>query len=119
MIARFLYLCLLSAALLLAQPAVPPKIGIIDYFGLKKANRERIDKALGVKTGDPLPKSKGEVELQLELVNGVVRASLEAVCCTNGEAVIYVGILEKGAPVFEYREAPSDEIGRASCRERV
>ena len=107
--ARFLSLCLLSAALSSGQPTPLPKIGIIDYFGLKKANRERIDKALGVKIGDPLPKSKGEIELQIELVNGVVRASLEAVCCANGEAILYVGILEKGAPVFEYRDAPSDE----------
>jgi hypothetical protein len=86
-----------------------PKIGIIDYFGVKKANRERIEKALGVKIGDPLPKSKGEVELQIELVNNVVRASIEAVCCADGQAILYVGIQEKGAPVFEYREAPTDE----------
>ena len=62
-----------------------PKIGIIDFYGVRKANRERIDKALGVKIGDPLPKSKGEIELQLELVTGVIRASLEAVCCTAGQ----------------------------------
>jgi len=86
-----------------------PKIGIIDYFGIKKASRERVEKALGVKVGDPLPKSKGEVELQIELVNNVVRASLEAVCCADGLAILYVGIQEKGAPVFEYREAPTDE----------
>jgi len=86
-----------------------PKIGIIDYFGIKKASRERVEKALGVKAGDPLPKSKGEVELQIELVNNVVRASLEAVCCADGLAILYVGIQEKGAPVFEYREAPTDE----------
>jgi hypothetical protein len=88
---------------------VLPKIGIIDFYGVKKANRERIEKALGVKIGDPLPKSKGEIELQLELVNGVIRASLEAVCCNDGQAILYVGILEKGAPVFEYRPAPIDE----------
>ena len=86
-----------------------PKIGIIDFYGVRKANRERIDKALGVKIGDPLPKSKGEIELQLELVTGVIRASLEAVCCADGQAILYVGVLEKGAPVFEYRQAPTDE----------
>ena len=58
--ARFLSLCLLSAALSSGQPTPLPKIGIIDYFGLKKANRERIDKALGVKIGDPLPKRSEE-----------------------------------------------------------
>jgi hypothetical protein len=86
-----------------------PTIGIIDFFGLKKANRERVEKALGVKVGDSLPKSKGEIELQLELVNGVIRASLEAVCCADGKAILYVGILEKGGPIFEFREAPTDD----------
>jgi len=86
-----------------------PKIGVIDYFGIRKASRERIEKALGVKVGDPLPKSKGEIELQLELVNNVLRASLEAVCCADGKAILYVGIQEKGAPVFEFHETPSDE----------
>lgn len=89
-----------------------PKIGIIDYFGLKKANRERIEKALEVKPGGPLPKSKGEIEGQIELVNNVLRAQLEAVCCENGDAILYVGILEKGGPVFELREPPTDETVR-------
>ncbi len=103
--ARVLVLCLLSAALSWGQP----KIGVIDFFGLRKANRERVEKALGVKIGDPLPKSKSEVELQLELVNGVLRATLEAVCCEKGQAILYVGIQEKGAPVFEYHAPPTDE----------
>lgn len=89
-----------------------PKIGIIDYFGLKKASRERVEKALEVKPGGPLPKSKGEIEGQIELVNLVTRAQLEAVCCENGDAILYVGILEKGGPVFEFHEPPSDETLR-------
>jgi hypothetical protein len=107
--ARVLALCLLPAALAWGQSIALPKIGIIDYFGLKKANRERIDKALEVKPGGPLPKSKGEIEEQIELVNNVVRAQLEAVCCENGDAILYVGIQEKGGPVFEYRDPPTDE----------
>ena len=86
-----------------------PKIGIIDYYGIKKASRERVEKALGVKVGDPLPKSKGEIELQIELVKDVLRANLEAVCCEKGEAILYVGIQEPGAQIFEYRPAPTDE----------
>ena len=89
-----------------------PKVGIIDYFGLKKASRERVEKALEVKKGGPLPKSKGEIEMQIELVNNVVQAQLEAVCCENGEAILYVGILEKGGPKFEYHEQPADETVR-------
>ncbi|MBI2688948.1 MAG: hypothetical protein HYX27_21815 [Acidobacteria bacterium] len=102
-------LCLFAAALAWGQPVTLPKIGLIDYFGLKKASRERVEKALEVKVGGALPRSKGEIEEQIELVNYVVRAQLEAVCCEKGNAILYVGILEKGAPVFEYHEQPADE----------
>ena len=102
----------MPAALAWGQPVSLPKIGIIDYFGLRKANRERIEKALEVKKGGPLPKSKGEIEEQIELVNLVLRAQLEAVCCENGDAILYVGILEKGGPVFEYRDPPVNETLR-------
>jgi hypothetical protein len=94
---------------LFAQTISPPKIGIIDFFGLKKVSRDRVEKALAVKTGDPLPRSKGEIEERLEEVNNVVRARLEAVCCEDGQAILYVGILERGDLTFDYRDAPTDE----------
>lgn len=100
---------LLPAALAWAQPVALPRVGIIDYYGIKKANRERIEKALELKPGDPFPKSKGEIEERIELVNNVVRAHIEAVCCEQGKAIIYVGILEKGAPTYQYRDAPTSE----------
>lgn len=106
---RASFLFVLAAALSWGQPLSVPKIGVIDYFGIRKANKERIEKALQVKPGQPLPKSKGEIELQIELVNNVVRAQLEAVCCEKGDAILYVGILEKGQSVFEYHETPGDE----------
>ena len=109
MTVRLALVCILAAALSWGQPLSPPKIGIIDYFGIKKASRERIEKALEVKPGAPMPKSKGELELQLELVNNVVRAELEAVCCEDGKAILYVGILEKGGKTFEFHEQPTDE----------
>lgn len=100
---------MLAAGLAPGQPLSLPKIGLIDYFGLRKANKERIEKALEVHVGGPLPRSKGEIEEQIELVDGVVRAQLEAVCCEKGDAILYVGLLERGTPIFEFRDAPSDE----------
>jgi len=35
-----------------------------------------------------------------------VRAQLTATCCATGKAILYVGIEEKGAPHFDFREAP-------------
>lgn len=110
MISKVLYLAPLLGAALLAQTAGPPRIGIVDFFGIRKANKERIVNALGVKVGDPLPKSKADVEEQIERVENVARARLEAVCCENGGAVLYVGIEEKGSPTFTYREAPLGQV---------
>jgi hypothetical protein len=87
-----LLLLLLAALPLAAQPTV----GSVQIFGLRKLPIEKIQKALAVKPGDPLPPSKGAVEERLESIDGVVRARLEAWCCEQGKPVLYVGIEERG-----------------------
>lgn len=84
----------------------PPRLGVIDFYGVRRVPVERLRKALGVKEGDILPSSKGEVEDRLEAVPGVVRVRLEATCCEEGKAILYVGIEEKGATPFELRPDP-------------
>ncbi len=118
MVLRLPVLLTVALGLLQAQSPSPslPTIGIIDFFGVRKANVDRLKKALGVAEGGALPRSKAEVEEKMELVNGVVRARLEAVCCENGKAVLYVGIEERGAPAFNYRETPE---GTAKLPEEV
>jgi hypothetical protein len=87
-----------------------PKIGSIDFYGRRKASEESLRKALGVKAGDPLPASKGDVEDELVKVTPVVEAQLQAVCCDEkDDAILYVGIEEKGAPHFDYRLPPTGE----------
>jgi hypothetical protein len=107
-------LAILIPALALAQDTKPalrgPSIGIIDYYGVRKMPLEALRKALGLAVGDPLPKSKGDVEERLEAIPGVVRARLEATCCEDSKIVLYVGIEEKGAPTFNYRPAPTAHI---------
>ena len=100
---------LVATALVAAQVALAqsPSIGIVDFYGLRKVGQDRLRKSLGVKEGDPLPRSKGDVEEALEKVPGVVRANLEAACCEDGKAILYVGIEEKGAPHFDYLPPPS------------
>lgn len=97
-------------------PAQVPRIGIIDFFGLRKVSEERLRKALGFKEGDLLPPSKAEVEEHLEEVPGIVLANLEAVCCEDGKAVLYVGVEEKGARHFELHPEPE---GKAELPEEV
>lgn len=87
-----------------------PEIGIIDFYGVRKVSIEKLRKALDVREGQSLPPSKSAVEERLEQVNGVVRARLEAVCCEDRKAILYVGIEEKGAPHFSFRSPPNSEV---------
>ena len=85
-----------------------PKIGHIEYYGIHKLSTGRIARALGVKTGDPLPPSKGNLEEKLDRVPDVVQARVEAVCCgEDGAAILFVGIEEKGAAHFAFRSPPA------------
>ena len=90
--------------------AQPPRIGILEFYGVRKVPLSRIQKALGVKEGDPLPSSKGATEERLEAVPGVVRAHLEAVCCEDGKAVLFVGVEERLAQHSELRPAPEGGV---------
>ncbi|MBL8177918.1 MAG: HEAT repeat domain-containing protein [Bryobacterales bacterium] len=104
---KTILLALLGAGMLAAQP----KIGVIEIFGAKKTPRDKIVKALGALDGDPLPSSKVESEGRIELVPGILRATIEAVCCEGGRAILYVGVEEKGSESrFEYNSQPSQEL---------
>ncbi|MEP7362784.1 MAG: HEAT repeat domain-containing protein [Acidobacteriota bacterium] len=94
------WLSLLTFCALL--PAQGPPIGIIDFYGRQRVPEEKLVKALGKKVGDSLPRSKGDAEEAIEQVEGVVRANLEAACCEDGKAILYIGIEEKGAPHFDF-----------------
>src|SRR5437016_7827104 len=100
-----------SQALLCAQTSISlPRVGVVDYYGLRKITPARIQRVLATKEGDPFPNSKGDVEERLEQIPGVVRSHLEAVCCDGGKAVLFVGIEEKGAAHFDFRSPPSGEV---------
>ncbi|HBY58255.1 MAG TPA: hypothetical protein DEH78_00430 [Solibacterales bacterium] len=92
-----------------AQPG-PPRIGTIEFFGAARVSQAKLREALHVKEGDPLPRSKGELEEALEAVGGVVRANVEAQCCEDGKAVLYIGIEERGGPRMELRDPPAAEL---------
>jgi hypothetical protein len=105
---RLIFICLLTAGLASAQA---PRIGIIDFYGLHKVPEAKVRKALAVSEGSLLPSSKGDVEERLEKVSGIVAAHLEAACCDDtGKAILYVGVEEKGAPHFNYRPPPTDDV---------
>jgi len=92
-----------------ASPLGPPRIGIVDFYGRSKVSEPLLRKALGFGEGDALPRSKEDVEEAVEAVKDVVSARLQATCCEDGKAILYVGIEERGAPHFDYLAAPSGE----------
>jgi hypothetical protein len=109
------WLVILAAAVCPAA-AQTPKIGDINFYGLRKLAAEKILSALELKSGDPLPSSRGDLENRLELMPGVAAARVEAVCCDGPNAILFIGIEERGAPHFDTRPAPA---GTASLPEDV
>lgn len=94
----------------LAVSAQAPKVGAVEIFGLRKVSAEKVRKALGVLEGGPLPASKVDLEERLEMLDEVTRATVEAVCCIDKQAILYVGIEERGATRFELRPPPNVEL---------
>jgi hypothetical protein len=104
---RFLSAWLLVPGMLLAQV---PRVGLIEFYGVHHVSEERLRRVLGLHDGDPLPPSKADVEERLEKIPGVVLARLEAVCCTDGRAILYVGVEERGAPHCAFRPPPQGDF---------
>jgi hypothetical protein len=92
----------------LAQ-AQAPAVGQIDFYGLRSLTPDRILNAIHLKTGDPIPPSKGELEDRIAEIPGVVLARLEAVCCEGRQAILFIGIEERGGPHAAFRSPPSGE----------
>jgi len=93
-----------------------PRIGIIEFFGLSKTSEAAVRKALAVREGDYLPRSKGYAEERIDGLPGVVESHLEVVCCEGRDMILFVGLEEKGAHHFELRDAPD---GDANVPEEV
>jgi hypothetical protein len=89
--------------------AQTPRIGTINFYGLRRQTEDKLLKAAGIEPGQPLPGSKGDLEDKLEAVPGIVAAQVEAVCCEGSDAILFIGIEERGAPHFDTHPAPAGE----------
>jgi hypothetical protein len=103
-VTRLFVLCALAASFAGAQS---PKIGEINFYGLRKLSGEKILSTLAIHSGDPLPPSKGDLEERLGEVAGVVDARVEAVCCQGPGTALFIGIEERGGPHFNTRGEPA------------
>jgi hypothetical protein len=93
----------------LAAAAEMPRVAAINFYGLRQVTAATILTAVGLKPGDPLPPSKGELEDTIAKVPGVVQARVEAVCCEGPNTVLFIGVEEKGAARLAVRPAPAGE----------
>ena len=89
--------------------AQSPRVGDVNFYGLRHIPAEKILSTLQLKPGDPLPPSKGDLEDRIAEIPGVVQARVEAVCCQDSKAVLFVGLEERGAPHFAFRSDPSGD----------
>ena len=87
----------------------PPRVGQIDYYGLRRIQPEKIQREAGLSIGMALPPSQQGLVERIAGIKDVVQASVEAVCCEGKRAVLYVGIEEKGGARFEIREPAASE----------
>ena len=89
--------------------AQAPVVGDINLYGVRKVSAERILNTAKIQSGHPLPPSKGDMEDRIAEIPGVLRARIEAVCCDGADAILFVGVEEKGAPYAALRSAPAGE----------
>jgi hypothetical protein len=105
-VVKGLWICL---ALSFSAAAQVPMVGDINLYGLRKVPAEKILAAIKVRHGDRLPPSKGDLEDQMEEIPDVVLARVEAVCCEGRDAILFVGIEERGAPHPSLRSLPAGD----------
>jgi hypothetical protein len=86
-----------------------PVIGVLDHYGLRSIPANRLNEVLNVAEGREMPNSKGILEDRLVLMKGVTRANVEAICCSQGKAIFYIGIEERGARHLDLREFPTND----------
>ena len=85
-----------------------PRVGTIDVYGTHKTNAKQIRDALGISVGDTLTgMTLLMVPAKLADLPGVASASVDPVCCEDGKTMLYVGVVEDGAPTLELRAAPN------------
>lgn len=101
---RLLALFALAVSLTFAQA---PKVGEINFYGLHKLTADELLAMIAIHPGDPIPRSKGDLEQRIGEYPAVADARVEAVCCQGPNAALFIGIEEEGAPRFETRPEPT------------
>jgi hypothetical protein len=98
-----------AAILCAAAYAQAPVIGDINVYGLRGAPADRLLAAVKLSSGDPIPRSKGDLEERIADLPDIVLARVEAVCCEGPRTILFIGVEERGAPHTSFRTEPTGE----------
>lgn len=91
--------------------AQAPPVGVVDFYGLHRVSAQQARDALGIAPGDTLSALLlATATVRVGALPGVVNARLEPVCCEDGRTILYVGLEEEGAPVLQFRSAPTGTV---------
>jgi hypothetical protein len=94
---------------MMTGPAVAqlPRVGIIDFYGLRTLTPAHLAGAVGVQIGDSVTGTPADFRARLMKVPGVIDADVSVVCCEGGRSIMYVGVREAGAPMMDFNPAPA------------
>ena len=84
-----------------------PRVGIIDFYGLRTLEPADLANALALQIGDSLTVPAAVLRERLLGVPGVRDATVNTVCCEGGRTIVYVGIREARAETIEFDAAPN------------
>jgi hypothetical protein len=107
---QFAFALVWLAAAGVSARAQAPVVGDINFYGLRTLTPQHILQAVHLKSGDPMPPSKGDLEDRVAQIPGVVLARVEAICCDGRQAALFLGIEEKGAPHPTFRAGPTGSV---------
>ena len=93
--------------LVCAAHAQLPRVGDIEFYGLRKLTAREILAAADLSTGDPIPASRGELEGRIAAHSGIAAVQVQTDCCQGNHAILFIGIAEEGEPAPTFRAAPT------------
>ncbi len=101
-------MCASPAALFLcASPAQLPRIGDINFYGLRTLTPDQILAAARIAPGDTVPASRIELEDRIIALPDVMDAHVQSVCCEGDRTTLFIGIHERGETDAEFHAPPS------------
>lgn len=90
-----------------AATAQLPRVGNINFYGLRKLRADQILAAARLGPGDTLPASRVDLEDRIIGLPDVMDAQVQSVCCDGDRTTLFIGIHERGETEVDFRIPPS------------